>query len=100
VSLLERICECQRLSIRLLLVTLFLVPKMLSLSPLNLLPWNFSYISFHSMRPRAYNALQDIKDMMRKVGEVTYADLSRNQDNQGYVWKSILCLVTTMLVDL
>ncbi|OAQ30029.1 RNA-binding domain-containing protein [Linnemannia elongata AG-77] len=28
---------------------------------------------------------QDIKDMMRKAGEVTYADLSKDQENQGVV---------------
>ncbi|KAG0296811.1 serine arginine-rich splicing factor [Linnemannia gamsii] len=28
---------------------------------------------------------QDIKDMMRKAGEVTYADLIKDQDNQGVV---------------
>jgi hypothetical protein len=29
------------------------------------------------------SALQDIKDLMRKAGEVTFADISRDNDSQG-----------------
>lgn len=29
------------------------------------------------------SVLQDIKDLMRKAGEVTFADINKDQDNQG-----------------
>lgn len=49
--------------------------------PLALLPSPSSLCDPFICRVRS--VLQDIKDLMRKAGEVTFADINKDQDNQG-----------------